>query len=60
MVVIDPANNLAISAKTAVGLKSVGVAQSYTENNGADGDVRVRVSVVLKTFSGWLIRVVVT
>lgn len=44
MVAIDPANNLAIPGKTAVGLKSVGVAQAFTDNStGADGDIRVRV-----------------
>lgn len=44
MVAIDPANNLAIPGKTGVGLKSVGVAQAFTDNSaGTDGDVRVRV-----------------
>ncbi|MBR7793786.1 hypothetical protein KDM87_14395 [Undibacterium sp. FT147W] len=44
IVAIDPANNLAIAGKTAVGLKAAGVAQAFTDNTaGADGDIRVRV-----------------
>lgn len=42
MVAIE--NNLAIPGKTATTIKSVGIAQQFTDNTtGADGDIRVRV-----------------
>ncbi|MBY0572056.1 MAG: hypothetical protein K2P84_00110 [Undibacterium sp.] len=44
MVVVDAATNLAIPAKTGLGLKSVGVSQCQCDNStGLDGEARVRV-----------------